>query len=47
MYEQMKAWLSDGEFDIDAMILFGQFSETSVVSLCCQFTDSPWYGWAL
>lgn len=47
MYEEMKAWLSNGELDIDAMIKYGMFKETTVVHYCTTFTDSPWYGWAL
>lgn len=42
-FEKMKAWLGNGEFDIDAMIRMGATNEPQVRELCRTLKDSPWY----
>ena len=39
---EMKEWLSQGEWDIDAMIRYGIFTEEYCLMLCRILIDSPW-----
>lgn len=41
--EKMKAWLGQGEIDIDLMIRCGAMTVPMLVSICYSLTDSPWY----
>jgi hypothetical protein len=41
--QEMKDWLSAGEWDIDLMLRMGLITDAWIVDMCHHLIDSPWY----
>ena len=41
---EMKAWFGHGEWDVDLMLRMGVLTESTLLGILSNLTDSPWFG---